>query len=120
MEWNESLTKIRKKKGFSQQQIADIFITTQQQYSKYETKQQEMTVSRIIELCNLFKVSADQLLGINYYEDEDGKTISKYEALKTEIVRLIKWANYEEIISDDAENELEYHLYGIFKDLDDK
>lgn len=89
MDWNKALTKIRKQKGFSQQQIADYFITTQQQYSKYEMKQQEMTVSRIIDLCNLFKVSADQLLGINYYENEKGETISKYEELKEVIYDLI-------------------------------
>ena len=119
MEWYKALQKIRKQ-NFSQKEVADLLITTQQQYSKYETNQQEMTVSRIIELCNLFKVSADQLLGINYYENEEGKTISKYEELKREIIGLIKWANYENIISDNAESELEYNLYRIFQDLDKK
>lgn len=120
MEWNESLQKIRKQKGFSQQQIADYFITTQQQYSKYETKQQEMTVSRILDLCKLFNVSADQLLGINYYENEEGKTTSKYEELKKEFCNLIAWARYQGHITYDAETILLRNAHEIFETLNNK
>ena len=120
MEWNKALTKIRKEKGYSQQQIADHFFTTQQQYSKYETNQQEMTVTRIKDLCKLFNVSADQLLGINYYENEEGITISKYEELKEEFCDLITWARYQGHITYDAETILLENIHKIFRELDNK
>ena len=59
------LREIRISKGFTQQEIANLLNTTQQQYSKYETGAQELPARHIVTLCQFYKVSADELLGIN-------------------------------------------------------
>lgn len=59
-----NLKKIRKERGLSQSQVAEALKTTQQQYSKYEKGIHEIPASRIIELCKLFDISADWLLGL--------------------------------------------------------
>lgn len=58
------LREIRTAKGFSQQDIANVLNTTQQQYSKYETGTQELPARHIIALCKFYQISADELLGI--------------------------------------------------------
>ena len=48
----------------SQQQIADLLNTTQQQISKYENNIQEIPCRHIITLAQYFDVSTDYLLGL--------------------------------------------------------
>lgn len=59
---------VRKKKGYSQSQIAEILNTTQQQIWRYENENpkynQEIPVRHIITLARLYDVSADYLLGL--------------------------------------------------------
>ena len=59
---------VRKQKGYSQEQIADILNTTQQQVWKYESENpkynQEIPVRHIVTLSRLYNVSADYLLGL--------------------------------------------------------
>lgn len=64
MDISHNLRQIRKEKGMSQTQVAEALQTTQQQYSKYEKGIHELPASRIVELCKLFSVSADWLLGL--------------------------------------------------------
>ena len=59
---------VRKKRGYSQSQIAEVLNTTQQQIWKYENENpkynQEIPVRHIITLARLYDVSADYLLGL--------------------------------------------------------
>ena len=59
---------VRKQKGYSQSQIAEVLKTTQQQIWKYENENpkynQEIPVRHIITLARLYDVSADYLLGL--------------------------------------------------------
>lgn len=48
----------------SQQQIAELLNTTQQQISKYENNIQEIPCRHIITLAKYFDVSTDYLLGL--------------------------------------------------------
>lgn len=61
----ENIRKIRKERGFSQEKIADILRTTQQQYSRYEKGENELPIRHLITLCNFYEVSADRLLGLD-------------------------------------------------------
>lgn len=63
MKYNNNLSKIRKEKGYSQREIAEVLKTTQQQINKYENGQQEMNVSRFIELADFYNISMDELAG---------------------------------------------------------
>lgn len=60
----ENLRKIRICKKMSQEEIAAVLNTTQQQYSKYENGYNEIPVHHIITLCKFYGISADWLLGL--------------------------------------------------------
>ena len=60
----ERLRVIRTKKGYSQMDIAEVLDMQQQQYSRYETGQNEIPVRHIIMLCKFYSISADWLLGL--------------------------------------------------------
>lgn len=61
----QNMRRIREERRESQADLAELLQTTRQQISKYETDQQELPARRIIELCNHWGVSADELLGLN-------------------------------------------------------
>ncbi|MBR5022521.1 MAG: helix-turn-helix transcriptional regulator [Oscillospiraceae bacterium] len=58
------LREIRTAKGYSQLEIVNVLNTTQQQYSKYETGAQELPARHILTLCQFYRISADELLGV--------------------------------------------------------
>ena len=60
----QNLRKIRLEKRYSQEDIAEVLNTTQQQYSKYENGQNEIPVRHIVTLCRFYKISSDWLLGL--------------------------------------------------------
>ena len=62
------LCQIRKQRGFSQAQIANVLNTTQQQYSKYENGVHELPARHVITLCRFYNISADWLLGLSEEE----------------------------------------------------
>ena len=64
-----NLREIRTRLGYSQEDMADMLHTTQPQYSKYERGIQDMTAQRIIEICKILNVSADELLGLSPVRD---------------------------------------------------
>lgn len=66
METGYQFRQIRQRKGLSQMQVANLLNTTQPQYNKYETGKQDPTARVIIELCKIFGVTADELLGIEH------------------------------------------------------
>ena len=47
----------------SQKSIAKVLHTTQSQYSKYELGKRSLPIEHLIELCILYDVSADYILG---------------------------------------------------------
>lgn len=54
---------IREDLDISQKNIAKVLHTTQSQYSKIELGKRKISADEIIELCILYDVSADYLLG---------------------------------------------------------
>ena len=64
MDYNKRLRELRIKNGYTQQQIAFILHTRQEQYSKYENGQNEIPVRHVITLCKFYGISADWLLGL--------------------------------------------------------
>ena len=59
------LRMLRENHEKSQEEIAALLNTTQQQYSKYEKGIQEIPVHHLITLADYYKVSVDYLLGRN-------------------------------------------------------
>lgn len=59
-----NLREARKAAGYTQQQVADIVLMTQQQYSRFENGVFELNYGQIIKLCKLYDISASDLFGI--------------------------------------------------------
>lgn len=64
MDYHKRLRELRIEHGYTQQQIAFILHTRQEQYSKYENGKRDLPIKHLIALCCLYRVSADYVLGI--------------------------------------------------------
>ena len=53
--------------GYTQAQVAEIMLMTQQQYSRFENGIFELNYSQIITLCKLFDISADYLFNLKVF-----------------------------------------------------
>ena len=60
----QRIRQIRMERKYSQEDIAALLNTTQQQYSKYENETNEIPVRHVITLCRFYRISADWLLGL--------------------------------------------------------
>ena len=69
MSFIENIRTIRKKRGYSQEAIAEVLNTTQQQYSKYENGNNEIPVRHVVTLCKFYNISSDWLLGLKDTEE---------------------------------------------------
>ena len=54
---------IRQKRGYTQQELADVLRTTKQAISNYELGKREMPYGLLIRLADLLDVTVDELLG---------------------------------------------------------
>ena len=64
MNYIDNIRAIRKEKGYSQADIAEVLETTQQHYSCYENGKNELPIRHLITLCKFYNVSSDWLLGL--------------------------------------------------------
>lgn len=71
MDYYKRLKKLRIDNGYTQEQIAFILHTRQEQYSKYESGKRELPIKHLIALCCLYRVSADFVLGIEKLVNKD-------------------------------------------------
>ncbi len=65
MYYIDNIKHLRKDRKYSQKDMAELLETTQQQYSKYENKQQELPIRHLITICKHFNVSSDWILDLN-------------------------------------------------------
>ena len=61
MSLGEKLLKLRKKKGLSQEDVADILHVTRQTVSKWETDQSMPDFDKVVPICNLYEISTEEL-----------------------------------------------------------
>lgn len=66
-EVGERLKEARRAAGYTQTQVAEIMLMTQQQYSRFENGIFELNYSQIITLCKLFDISADYLFDLDIF-----------------------------------------------------
>ena len=64
MHFYQRIRDLREDKELTQQSLAALLKTTQQQYSKYETGAQEIPAHHIITLARFYRTSADYILGL--------------------------------------------------------
>ena len=73
--FRERLKELRRLKGITQKQLADIIGTNNSSISDWECGRTEPSVEAIIKLALYFDVTSDYLLGI---EDETGVRLKEY------------------------------------------
>lgn len=86
--YGERIKDLRKKNKLTQEQLAQKIGTTQKTISKYETEALDLNTDTIIKLCEIFKESADYILGI---EQEDGTKTYIEEFTYSDGTRNIKY-----------------------------
>lgn len=92
MSFGETLSKLRKSKGLSQEQLAEELSLTRQTISKWELEQSSPDFSYICKLSNYFNVSTDYLIkGIN-------EKTAPVEKCKINLKTKEKFNNYKFII----------------------
>lgn len=64
MEYYEKLKIARERAEMTQTEVAKALKTNQQQIARFESGKYDMRLSRFIELCKLYKASADYILNI--------------------------------------------------------
>ena len=62
MDIGKKLLELRKKKGLSQEEVADILSVTRQTVSKWETLESKPDFDKIISICNLYGITPDELI----------------------------------------------------------
>lgn len=65
MKFHDNLRELRETKELTQEQLGKLLNMTQRKISRLETKSTEPTTDEIIQICKLFKVSADYILGLS-------------------------------------------------------
>ncbi len=75
--FGSKLKKARKKKGLSQEKVAELINTSRSNISKYENEVLEPNLETIKKLCELYNISADELLEINNNKTENNINISQ-------------------------------------------
>ena len=83
----DRLKMIRNVNQKSQNEIAEVLNTTQQQYWKYENNKQELPIRHLIALADYYSTTTDDILGItkNYLQEiqsrEEKEVINLYRQL---------------------------------------
>ncbi len=62
MTTGEKIMRLRSQAGISQEQLADALSVSRQSVSKWEMDQAEPRMKKLLQLCDMFKISADDLL----------------------------------------------------------
>ena len=71
MNLSDKIVELRKKNGFSQEDLADELQVSRQAVSRWEQGTTDPSSSNILELSKLFNVTTDYLLNDDYHSDED-------------------------------------------------
>jgi transcriptional regulator with XRE-family HTH domain len=82
MSLGNKLYELRKSKNLSQEDLAEKLNVTRQTVSKWETDQSTPDFDQIIPLCNLFEISANDLLDINVEITNNEKNINNEAEVK--------------------------------------
>ncbi len=98
MTLGQRLYEMRKAKGLSQEQVAELLGVTRQTVSKWETDQSTPDFDKILPLCQLFDISTDELISGKAKDDafyDYDSNASENEADKQEKEYIEKYNKYK-------------------------
>lgn len=120
-----NLRSLRENAGMMQKEVAAHLGIRQTVYSRYERGENDMKPFQLIELCNLYRVSADYLLDLPEGRPYGNNSIrlkniptSKFDKLKDEVRELIYWAEEQNHISEEGKEILLENLDSIIFELE--
>ncbi|MGE4572598.1 MAG: helix-turn-helix domain-containing protein [Candidatus Izemoplasmatales bacterium] len=87
MKINEKLLKLRKEKGLSQEELANVLNVSRQSISKWELGDTTPELNKVVEIAKYYKVSTDYLLLENKIEPITNENIKEND--KDTIVNLV-------------------------------
>lgn len=67
--YGQRIRELREERGLTQAQLGEMLHCSQRTISRYELELHDLGTATLIELCHIFEVSADYILGL---EDESG------------------------------------------------
>lgn len=76
--FNNRLRESRKKRSFTQQNMADMLELSLNAYQKYEQKEREPSLSTLTQIANILDVSTDYLLGRDEFLKSHGVSFDEY------------------------------------------
>lgn len=108
----EKLKKLRKQRGITQEQLAEILDISRSKVSSWETNKRDMTIIDAVNLADYYEISLDNLLNVKPIKEKEyievsykffkNKAISLKE--KTKIIRMMEESLKSENIDELYEN----------------
>ena len=68
MDYIDRITALREDRDIKQEEIAKVLGIQQSAYSKYEKRRSKMRIEDLITICNFYRVSADEILGLPRFD----------------------------------------------------
>ncbi len=107
-----NLKKARKKKGYTQQEVADTLKITRAAYTNIENEKRNPDTNTLIALSNIFDVSVDYLLGIDNKSNEHNELHNSIDNLnddsKQELEKFIELLKTKEIYENNKNTKSEH------------
>lgn len=119
-----NMKNLRDNAKLTQKQVAEKLGIEQTVYSRYETGRADIKPFQLINICNLYRISADYLLDLPEGRPYGNNTLrlkkkrkSKFDQLADEIIEIIEWANYQDHINDEAKEILLDNIYNTIEEI---
>ncbi|WP_074792244.1 helix-turn-helix domain-containing protein [Pseudobutyrivibrio ruminis] len=65
MDYTKRIRDLREDSDYTQEYVASVLGISQTMYARYERGANELPIRHLIELCKLYKISADYILGLS-------------------------------------------------------
>ena len=103
--FGKRLKELRKEAGYTQQQLGDMLNLTKVSICSYENGTRMASIETLIDICNLFKVDLDFLIGTDNYVVSDSSENYGVRMAKEEIDLVIELRKHTELYNSLIKNQ---------------
>ena len=105
----DKITELRKKRGWSQEELAEKVDVTRQSVSKWESAQSTPDLDKILKLAEIFEVTTDELLKAEQrLEDEKSSEKNDKNEKKKICEKITRNAEERKVTAEEAQEFLEF------------